>query len=188
MTRGGTSRGVVGSGRRVVLRRPRATDRAELTGLNRDSVRFHGHRLIAPPRRAAEFDRYLRRSRAANYVGLLVCRREDGAIVGTVNLFDIARGPFQAAGIGYYVGARFAGQGYMTEALALALRHAFVTLGLHRVEAAIQPDNRASIRLVRRAGFHREGLSRGYIRMGGRWRDHERWALLREDWRRGRRR
>jgi ribosomal-protein-alanine N-acetyltransferase len=188
VTRGGTSRGVVGSGRRVLLRRPRATDRAELTGLNRDSVRFHGHRLIAPPRHPAEFDRYLRRSRAANYVGLLVCRREDGAIVGTVNLFDVARGPFQAAGIGYYVGVRFAGQGYMTEALALALRHAFVTLGLHRVEAAIQPDNRASIRLVRRAGFHREGLSRGYIKMGGRWRDHERWALLREDWRRGRRR
>ena len=184
----GVPRGVVGAGRRVALRRPRSADRAELTALNRESADFHRHRLIAPPRRRAEFDRYLRRSRAANYVGLLVCRREDGAIVGTVNLFDIARGPFQAAGIGYYVGARFAGHGYMTEALALALRHAFVTLGLHRVEAAIEPDNRASIRLVRRAGFLREGLSRSYIRMGGRWRDHERWALLREDWRRGRRR
>jgi [ribosomal protein S5]-alanine N-acetyltransferase len=188
VTPGGAPRGVVGSGPRVILRRPRATDRAELTALNRDSVRFHGHRLIAPPRRPAEFDRYLLRSRAANYVGFVVCRREDGAIVGTVNLFDIARGPFQAAGIGYYVGARFAGQGYMTEAIGLALRHAFVRLGLHRVEAAIQPDNRASIRLVRRAGFRREGLSRGYIRMGGRWRDHERWALLRQDWRRSRRR
>jgi len=75
----------------------------------------------------------------------------------------------------------------MTEALALVLREAFGPLRLHRVEANIQPGNRASIGLVRRAGFRREGLSRRYLKIGGRWRDHERWALTVEDWRRRRR-
>lgn len=76
---------------------------------------------------------------------------------------------------------------YMTEALALVLRQAFGPLRLHRVEADIQPGNRASIALVRRAGFRREGLSRRYLKIGGRWRDHERWALTVEEWRRRRR-
>ena len=89
--------------------------------------------------------------------------------------------------MGYYVGAAFAGQGYLTEALRLALRHAFGRLKLQRVEANIQPDNTASIRLVKRAGFTREGFLRRYLKEGGRWRDHERWAIVREDWRDGRR-
>jgi len=76
----------------------------------------------------------------------------------------------------------------VTEALQLMLGHAFGRLGLHRVEANIQPGNVASIRLVKRAGFTREGYSRRYLKIGGRWRDHERWALLREDWLKRRRR
>ena len=66
--------------------------------------------------------------------------------------------------------------------MQLVLRHAFQTLRLHRVEANIQPGNHASITLARRAGFHREGYSPRYLKIGGRWRDHERWALLAEDW------
>jgi ribosomal-protein-alanine N-acetyltransferase len=74
----------------------------------------------------------------------------------------------------------------MREALALMLRDSFRTLRLHRVEANIQPDNLASIALVRRAGFEREGYSPRYLKLGGRWRDHERWALRTEQWRGGR--
>jgi [ribosomal protein S5]-alanine N-acetyltransferase len=107
--------------------------------------------------------------------------------VGSVNLSEIVRGRFENAYLGYQVGAPFARQGYMTEALALALRIAFGPLRLHRVEANIQPRNVASIALVRRAGFRREGLSRRYLKIGGRWRDHERWALLVEEWRANRR-
>jgi ribosomal-protein-alanine N-acetyltransferase len=105
----------------------------------------------------------------------------DGAIAGSINLSEIVRGRFQNAYLGYQIGAPFARQGYMTEALQLALRVAFGRLRLHRVEANIQPRNMASIALVRRAGFRREGLSRRYLKMGGRWRDHERWALLVEE-------
>lgn len=115
--------------------------------------------------------------------GFLIRRIADGQVVGSVELSRIARGNFHSAYLGYEIGAEHRGQGYMSEALRLVLRHAFRTLGLHRVEANVQPGNDASIALVRRAGFTREGFSRRYLKIGGRWRDHERWALLREDWR-----
>ena len=176
-------------GERVCLRAPRAADAAELTRLNRASVRLH-RRLVSVPRRHAQFMSYLRRCREPDYVGLLVCRVADGVIVGTINFFDLERGIAQAACVGYYVGAPFAGRGYMSEALALALEYAFRRLHLHRIEADIEPDNAASIRLARRVGFRREGLSRRYLKLRSRWRDHERWAILAEEWRaraRGRR-
>jgi len=110
-------------------------------------------------------------------------RVPDGEIVGSVEISRIARGNFQSAYLGYRIAAGQRRQGYMAEALQLALRHAFRTLKLHRVEANIEPGNEASIALVQRAGFTREGFSRRYLKHGGRWRDHERWALLREDWR-----
>ncbi|MDQ2855377.1 MAG: GNAT family N-acetyltransferase, partial [Acidobacteriota bacterium] len=112
----------------------------------------------------------------------LICLNADDAIAGTINLSQIFRGGFQNAYLGYYIGAPYAGSGYMTEALKLILRYAFSSLKLHRLEANIQPENSASIALVRRAGFSREGFSRRYLKICGRWRDHERWALIAEDW------
>ena len=96
----------------------------------------------------------------------------------------IFHGNFCSAYLGYYAGATFMGQGYMSEGLRLVLRHAFGALGLHRLEANIQPKNRASIHLVRRAGFRREGFSSRYLKVLGRWRDHERWAITAEAFRR----
>jgi ribosomal-protein-alanine N-acetyltransferase len=122
-----------------------------------------------------------------DFRGFEIRRVSDGAVVGSIEISRIARGNFQSAYLGYRIGAADRGQGYMTEALELALRHSFRALRLHRVEANIEPGNEASIALVRRAGFTREGFSRRYLKLGGRWRDHERWALLREDWRPARR-
>lgn len=102
--------------------------------------------------------------------------------MGAVNLSQIFRGGFQNCYMGYQIGGPFAGQGYMGEALHLALGHAFHTLGLHRVEANVQPENTASIALVKRVGFRLEGYSPRYLKIGGRWRDHARWAILREEW------
>jgi ribosomal-protein-alanine N-acetyltransferase len=150
--------------------------------LNRASRRLH-RGLAAPPVTPGQFAAYRDRCRRANFAGFLICRVADGTILGSINLSEIVRGRFESAYIGYQIGAPFARQGYMTEALGLVLRMAFTRLRLHRVEANIQPRNVASIALARRAGFHREGLSRRYLKIGGRWRDHERWALLAEEWR-----
>ena len=173
-------------GRRVLLRAPRPGDRDEVVRLNRASRRFY-RGLVMPPVTPRQWAAYLARRRRLDSPGFLVCRREDGAIVGGININEIVRGVFKSGYLGYQIGAPYARRRYMTEALALTLRIAFGRLRLHRVEANIQPGNRASIALVRRAGFRREGLSRRYLKIGGRWRDHERWALTVEDWRRRRR-
>ena len=112
----------------------------------------------------------------------VICRTEDDAIVGTVNLSQIFRRLFQNAYIGYQLFAGYTGHGYMTEAVDIALRYAFGELGLHRIEASVQPRNVASIAVLRRNGFVMEGVSRRYLKINGRWRDHERWAIIKEDW------
>ncbi len=129
------------------------------------------------------FAAYIADSRRADFEAVLVCRCEDDAILGFFNLSQIVRRYLQSAYLGYAIGKPFAGQGYMREGIELVLRHSFVTLRLHRIEANIQPGNDASIALARGAGFHREGFSPRYLKIGGRWRDHERWAILAEQWR-----
>jgi ribosomal-protein-alanine N-acetyltransferase len=148
----------------------------------RASRAFHRPWATAPTDDEA-FDAYLVDSRRADFEAMLVCRREDRAILGFFNLSHITRGSLQSAYLGYAVASKYAGQGYMREGLELVIREAFASLRLHRIEANIQPGNQASIALARGAGFQREGFSPRYLKIGGRWRDHERWALLAEDWR-----
>ncbi len=167
---------------RVYLRTPVHTDRAEFISLMRASRAFHRPWATAPTDDDA-FDAYLLDSRRPDFEAMLVCRRTDRAILGFFNLSHITRGSLQSAYLGYAVGSKFGNQGYMREGLELVLREAFVTLRLHRIEANIQPGNQASIALARGAGFAREGFSPRYLKIGGRWRDHERWAILAEDWR-----
>lgn len=170
----------------MFLRRPTARDRDAYLRLRRRSAAHLRSWEPAPSRGRTEIERFsdwLQSGRGGRHEKLLVCRLDDETILGAVNVNEIIRGPAQSAFLGYWIGAPYARQGYMTEALQLALRHAFTTLRLHRVEANIMPINRASIALVKRAGFRREGYSAGYLRIAGRWADHERWALLVENWR-----
>jgi len=170
------------AGPRVYLRAPVAGDREEFLDLNRRSARlFRG--LASPMVSPAAFAAYIKRCTAAEFAGFLICRRSDAAIVGCVNLSQIVRGVFQSAYMGYQAFAPYTGQGYMTAAMPLVLRMAFRTLKLHRVEANIQPGNVPSLALVKRAGFRREGYSPRYLKIAGRWRDHERWTMTIEDWR-----
>lgn len=136
---------------------------------------------VAPPSTAPAYRAYLRRLRGPGHDGYFVVLRSSGALVGVINLGEIVKGSFQSAYLGYYAFIPHAGRGHMSEALRLVLRRAFGRLGLHRVEANIQPGNKRSRVLVRRLGFRREGYSRRYLKITGRWRDHERWAPLRED-------
>jgi [ribosomal protein S5]-alanine N-acetyltransferase len=170
------------TGPRVLIRAPAPEDEAELIRLVRASRRFHAG-WISGPTTPEAFQNLLRRNEAADFAAFLLCRREDGAIVGSCNLSQIFMGPFQSCYMGYWAGAPYAGRGYMTEGVGLVLTHAFRVMKLHRVEANLQPTNAASRALVQRLGFRQEGYSPRYLKVAGRWRDHERWCILREEWR-----
>jgi ribosomal-protein-alanine N-acetyltransferase len=166
----------------VFLRAPERGDRREFTELMRASREFHSPWATAPTD-DERFAAYLADARRADFEAMLLCRQDDGAILGFFNLSQIVRRRLQSAYLGYAVGEPFAGQGYMGAGIELVLRHSFATLGLHRIEANIQPGNASSLALARRAGFRREGFSPRYLKIGGHWRDHERWAILSEEWR-----
>lgn len=170
---------------RVQLRRPSALDEASFLDAARRSQAFL-RRWVPPPCTPKAYRAYIRRLRKPTHNGRLVVLRASGELVGVINVSEIVHGGFRSAYLGYYAFVPHAGHGYMTEGLALALRWAFGRLRLHRVEANIQPGNEASRALARRLGFRREGFSPRYLKIAGRWRDHERWALLVEDWRRHR--
>ena len=172
---------VIEQGRRAYIRAPQASDRDEFLRLARASRELHGPWVRAPetPR---EFEAYLMRCSNPADRCFLVLRRTDDALGGVYNVSQIVRGFFESAYLGYYAFAPSAGTGLMAEGLELVMRHCFRRLRLHRLEANIQPDNERSKLLVQRAGFRYEGYSPRYLKIGGRWRDHERWAITREDW------
>jgi ribosomal-protein-alanine N-acetyltransferase len=162
---------------RVSIARGALTDRADLIRANQDS-RAHHLPWAEPFTDDAGFDVWFARSLTGPNVGLVAREIASARVVGIVNISNIVLGAFRSAYLGYYGMAWCAGRGLMTEAVGLAVRYAFDTLGLHRVEANIQPGNAPSIALVRRLGFTKEGFSPRYLHIGGDWRDHERWARL----------
>jgi len=141
------------------------------------------HPWSSPPLDLESWSALVARTEDDDFDLQLVCLRDGGAIVGYFALSQIYRRSFQNAYLGYDGSAPYAGQGLMSEGMQLILRHAFRTQALHRVEANIQPTNERSRALVERAGFRLEGYSPRYLKIGGRWRDHERWAITIEDWR-----
>jgi ribosomal-protein-alanine N-acetyltransferase len=174
------------SGANVYLRPPRRSDEAAFLAAARRSRTLHGRWTRAPAtaeRFALFVERYGSRRQPAAHAGYLVFRHEDDALVGSFSFSEIVRGAFQSAYLGYCAFVPHAGRGLMTEGLALSLDIAFRSLALHRVEVNVQPTNVRSIGLVERVGFTREGYSRRYVKIAGRWRDHIRYAMLAEDWR-----
>jgi [ribosomal protein S5]-alanine N-acetyltransferase len=161
---------------RVTLRPATSGDEGEFLGLVRASARLHNP-WTSLPATPEDYQAYNRRYEQPGEESLLICLRGTGAIAGMVNINSIIRGRFQCGSLGYAAFAPTAGQGYMTEGLGLVVRYAFEQLRLHRLEANIQPGNHASLNLVRRLGFRREGYSPEMLFIDGAWRDHERWAI-----------
>jgi len=109
--------------------------------------------------------------------------REDGAVIGTANLSEIVRGPFQAAYLGYALAEGEQGKGLMHEALTLLLRFAFAELNLHRIMANFVPSNKRSRAILERLGFTVEGRANDYLRIDGAWREHVLTSLTNPAWR-----
>ncbi|MEV8531967.1 GNAT family protein [Streptomyces sp. NPDC051211] len=173
----------VTAGPRVGLRPFRLEDGPEFTARVRESRELH-RPWLSPPATAEDYEPYVRRLiEEEGRAGFLVCEHEGGAggaIAGFININNIVLGAFRCGALGYGAFAHAAGRGLFGEALGLLTAHAFGELGLHRLEANIQPGNTASIALVRGRGFRLEGLSPDFLYVDGAWRDHERWAITQE--------
>ncbi|MFF1922108.1 GNAT family N-acetyltransferase [Streptomyces sp. NPDC058221] len=173
-------------GPRTAIRPFTLADAEEFTARSRESRELHSPWLFPPTDR----DTYTAYASALiedpARAGFLVCERRDdgdtagGGIAGFININNIVGGGFRCGALGYGAFAHAAGRGLMGEGLDLVLRHAFGPLGLHRLEANIQPANEGSLALVRRAGFRLEGFSPDFLLIDGAWRDHERWAITAE--------
>lgn len=116
---------------------------------------------------------------------LFLFQADGGDLLGAITLDNIRRGPAMAATLGYWIGARHARQGYMTEAIRAVTHHAFKAMDLSRLEAACLPENAASRAVLESSGFKYEGVAQSYLQIDGRWRNHVLYANLRSD-RRGR--
>lgn len=125
--------------------------------------------------------RYSEDQRSDQAYPFFVFRHEDQALVGGLTITNIRRGVAQAGNLGYWMGAAYARRGYMTAALRALIPFAFATLKLHRVEAACIPGNAASIGLLEKVGFTREGYAREYLCINGLWQDHLLYARLKDD-------
>ena len=125
--------------------------------------------------------RYAEDWRTDQSYAFFIFRKQDNLLLGGLTLANVRRGVAQAGSIGYWLGMPFASNGYMTAAVKGVLPFCFETLRLHRVEAACIPTNTASIRLLERCGFLREGYARQYLCINGVWQDHLLFARLRDD-------
>ena len=157
----------------VYLRKPQDSDLIEVENAYKNSESLHQPWTYPP----SNFQNYLQQEGR-----FFLCLSETHQIIGTFNISNIVRGHFHSAYLGYEVFSPYQGKGYMRMGLNLLLNEAFHVLNLHRLEANIQPENIASIRLVAGAGFVKEGFSKQYLYICGEWKDHERWAILNQDW------
>ncbi|MFP3921195.1 MAG: GNAT family N-acetyltransferase [Dichotomicrobium sp.] len=127
---------------------------------------------------------YMREMRENSGYAFFMFKADDNTLLGGATLSNIRRGVSQSCSIGYWVGAPYAGQGVMTKGVRAIAAFVFDSLYLHRLEAACLPTNVASIRVLEKVGFTREGLAREYLKINGRWQDHFLYALLKDDTRR----
>lgn len=163
-----------------ILEGPSSERRGEFLAAVARSRKLHRH-WARPPGTVKEFKENLKRLQSEAHTAYWICT-EDGELAGVININEIVRGVFCSGYLGYYAFVPHNGRGYMKRGLCAVLAEAFRHQALHRLEANIQPDNEASRQLVQRCGFRLEGFSPRYLKLAGRWRDHERWAITVEEW------
>ena len=162
-----------------ILEAPSSKRRDEFLAAVARSRKLHRN-LVRPPQTAKEFEANLKRLQTGAHLIYWVCT-DDGELAGVININEIVRGSFCSGYLGYYAFVPHNKRGYMEKGLRAVLKEAFRSQRLHRLEANIQPHNEASRQLVQRCGFRLEGFSPRYLKIAGRWRDHERWAITAEE-------
>jgi [ribosomal protein S5]-alanine N-acetyltransferase len=160
----------------AIIRKLAVADRGEFVTLVESSAEFL-HPWVYLPDNFDKFDSYLRRFDGTSAQCIVVCARDSGKIVGAVSISEIIQGPYKRATVGYNAFKESVRQGYMSAGFELVFKYAFEKLGLHRLEADIQPGNAPSLRFAKKIGFRREGYSPGFVCIKGIWKDHERWAI-----------
>ena len=166
---------------RVTIRPGALSDEPEFLAAVARSSKLH-HPWVQPPATRLAFQEYLSKRTDPRGAAFFIWIENTRELVGVVNLDEIVYGCFRSAYLGYYAFVPYAGRGLMKQGLDLVITHAFNEMKLHRLEANIQPANTRSLALVKALEFRREGFSPRYLKINGRWRDHERWAILSEDW------
>lgn len=179
--RAGWRSSVLAEGDRVALCLVRAADGPEFLAAVARSDRLHGQ-WVYPPAGPASFRSYLARIGRGEDTGFLVRRLDTGEAAGFINLNNVVRGALQSADLGYAAFSPHQGKGFTAEGLRLVFSYSFGVLGLHRLQASIQPRNRRSVALARACGMVLEGYSPRYLFIGGSWRDHEHWVITAEEW------
>lgn len=164
----------------VLIRELDADDEFAFLRAVRASRTLHGD-WISPPATPREFMAHLERCRRSDTYGYLIVEEETGEPAGYAMVSSIIRRSFESAFLGFGAFAGHEGRGQMLTGLSLVLDEAFGSLGLHRVEANVQPGNERSAALVQRLDFRFEGHSPNYLQIAGEWRDHDRWAITLED-------
>lgn len=165
---------------RVTLRFLQDQDRDDFLEMVMSSRPLH-EPWAYPPKERHQFKELLERTRDPDFFCFIARDAESNQIVGILTVSQIVRAALQSAFLGYYASIEFAGKGLMREAMELTIAYSFGALKLHRLEVNIQPENHASIALATRSGFRLEGFSPRYLMVGGRWRDHERWAMTADE-------
>lgn len=163
---------------RTAIRPLTAADEKAFIAAASASRQLH-QRWVHAPDNVPDFRRNLARFNDQEHFCFVVYLPATGDLAGVITLTHIVRGALHSGYLGYYAFAGYENQGHMTRGMRAVLRHGFGVLKLNRMEANIQPQNLASIALARRCGFKLEGYSPRYLKIGGRWRDHERWAIVR---------
>jgi [ribosomal protein S5]-alanine N-acetyltransferase len=163
----------------AVARPLAAGDEPEFVALAAASYEFH-RKWIRLPTESAAFKKYLSKFDNEHAYFFVIRDAYSESIVGFASLTGIEREPYWRGRLGYGVFEQYARMGYMSSGLEQIIDFAFKSVKLHRLEADIQPENIPSKRLVEKAGFTCEGVSRGFIHLDDEWMDHERWVLTRD--------